>query len=202
MVIKKSGRLTFDELMSHFAISEPALRKHIHHLERKEFIKKESNKQKIGRPYYTYKLTSDGHRLFPNQNEQLPIQLLKDAETLYGTKMVNELLAKRMERERKNYEKECHTERLEEKLNDIVRMQRENGYMPEIHQHKGGGIELRNYHCPIYNVASSYHQVCTKEKTMYEQLFPNCTVEIQSNIVEGDHICQWIITPHAETETQ
>jgi predicted ArsR family transcriptional regulator len=202
LVLKKHGRITFEKLMSYFTISEPALRKHIRYLERKNFIKKEAHKQKIGRPYYTYKLTGEGHRLFSSENDQLPVQILKDAETLYGKNVVYELLAKRMEHERVNYEKASQSERLEEKVKEIVGMQLENGYMPEIHQRKDGGIELKNYHCPIYKLASSYRQVCTNEKTMYEELFPDCSVTIQSNIVEGDHVCKWIIIPKVEAGTK
>src|SRR5699024_11991911 len=94
-VIKKSGRITYDEIMVHFTISEIAVRKHLHELEKDGLIKKESVKQKIGRPYHVYELTGEGHTLFPNQYKQLPLDLLKDLEVLQGREAVSDLLRQR-----------------------------------------------------------------------------------------------------------
>lgn len=195
MLLKKNGSLTFEEIMSHFTISEPALRKHIHQLERENLIEKKSHKQKIGRPFYTYHLTKQAHQLFPNQNEQLPLQLLQDLEDLYGKSAVKKLLNQRMKREKNIYESNCDSDNLEEKLEEVVRIQNENGYMAELYKHENGVMELINYHCPIYNLAHSYGQVCANEKSMYEQLFPDFSIKIHSNIVAGDHACKWIFAP-------
>lgn len=194
-LLKKNESLTVNEIMSHFSISEPAVRKHIHELEKQQFIQKKAYKQKIGRPFYKYQLTKQGHKTFPNQNEKLPLELLKDLEELHGKQAVNELLTKRMEREIKQYKKEFKSDEFEAKVNETIRLQNDNGYMVEIHKNNNGEVEIINYHCPIMNIASTYHQVCENEKKMYETLFPNSNITLNSKIAAGDQTCKWIISP-------
>lgn len=198
MLLKKNESLTFEDIMSHFTISEPALRKHIHQLERQHLIEKKAHKQKIGRPYYTYQLTKQGHQLFP-QNDRLSLELLHDLENLYGRKAVNELFQERMEREKSTYEEICTSDAVEDRLEEVARLQSENGYMAEVRKYENGEIEMINYNCPIYKLARTYGQLCSNEKTMYEHLFPDRSVRMDSNIVAGDHTCRWIIAPK-ETE--
>src|SRR5699024_7223335 len=94
VILKRNKAITMDELMKFFTISEPAVRKHLHELENQELVKKSKHKQEIGRPYYTYELTNKGHGQFPNQYEQLPVELLQDLEELQGPESVKALLYK------------------------------------------------------------------------------------------------------------
>jgi len=193
-LLKKNKSLTMDEMMCHFSISEVAVRKHIHGLEQQKLVKKTSHKQKIGRPFYTYELTKIGHGTFPNQYESLPVELLQDLEEMQGTESVHALLLKRMEREKDQYERKLSSDNFDDKVMEVARLQNEKGYMVEIHETEEGQIELRNYHCPIANLASSYRQVCTNEKKIFETLFQESEVSAASNIAAGEHVCKWVIT--------
>src|SRR5690625_4751948 len=115
-ILKKDHRCTIKDIMVYFTISEIAVRKHIHELEQQGFIRKISNKQDIGRPFYMYELTDKGHKTFPNQYEKLPLELLRDLEDLQGTKMVDSLLEKRMERETSFFKQEIKTEDFDDKI--------------------------------------------------------------------------------------
>src|SRR5699024_12619087 len=95
-LLKREREMTIDEIMVNFYISEIVVRKNLHKLERDKYIEKESVKQKIGRPYYVFKLTKQGHQMFPNQQEQLPRELLKDLEAIQGKEAVSQLLKQRM----------------------------------------------------------------------------------------------------------
>ncbi|WP_156288521.1 helix-turn-helix transcriptional regulator [Oceanobacillus salinisoli] len=192
-IFKKNPAMTIGEIMKYFTISEIAVRKHIHELEQQGLVEKTSHKKKIGRPYFTYDLTKKGHDTFPNQLKTLPIDLLSDLEALQGPKAVYDVLEKRMEREKAYYESCIVTNSLEERIHQVAHIQNENGYMVEVEKTDDGDFELRNYNCPISNIASTYHQVCLNEKKMLEQLFSNSKVSAHSFITKGNHVCRWTI---------
>src|SRR5690625_486228 len=99
-ILKKDHKLTMKEIMAYFTISEIAVRRHIHELIQQGFLKKQSMKQEIGRPYYIYELTEKGHATFPNENDTLPLEILQDLEAVEGPQVVKKVLAKRMERDK------------------------------------------------------------------------------------------------------
>jgi len=199
-VLKKDHRCTMKEIMVYFTISEIAVRKQIHELEQRGFIRKISNKQDIGRPYYMYELTTKGHKTFPNQYEKLPLELLQDLEALQGTEMVDRLLKKRMEREASFFQDEIVTHDFDEKIAEVARLQDEKGYMVEYDQQADGSYEMKNFNCPILNIASSYNHICTHEKSMLQEIFPDSHVESHACITDGDHFCKWAITKPKSTE--
>jgi len=99
-ILKKDHKSTIKEIMDYFTISEIAVRRHLNELEQQGFITREEVKQEISRPYYVYLLTEKGHQTFPNQYEQLPIELLQDLEAVQGKQAVTEVLAQRLQREK------------------------------------------------------------------------------------------------------
>src|SRR5699024_5712189 len=174
-VLKKNNPLTMSEITSYFSISEAAIRKHLHELEKQQFIQKKTIKQEIGRPYHKYMLTDKGHSTFPNQYDTLPIELLRDLEDLYGEEAVSNLL-------------------------DIARIRDENGYMVEVEQTDRGDYIFKHYNCPIANIASEYDQVCENEKIVMEKIFPHSHVISHTCITKGDNVCKWTISRPAEDE--
>ncbi|MFA1821383.1 helix-turn-helix transcriptional regulator [Virgibacillus oceani] len=192
-ILKKDGVSTIGEIMEGFTISEIAVRKHIHELEQQGFIKKNTVKQKLGRPHHTYELTGKGHGTFPNQYEQLPVELLHDLEELQGKEAVEALLSKRMEREQEEMERTVGQESFEEKVNKVAGIQNEKGYMVEIETFDDGDYIFTNYNCPISNIASAYNQVCANEKKVFEEVFDTSEVVSQTCITKGHNFCRWVI---------
>ncbi|MFD2045156.1 helix-turn-helix transcriptional regulator [Ornithinibacillus salinisoli] len=192
-ILKKEHDLTIDGIMEYFTISEIAVRRHIHELENQGLIKRNTIKQKIGRPYYTYELTVEGHSTFPNQYDKLPVELLKDLEELQGSAAVNQLLIRRMEREKAYFEMEIKADNFDQRIAEVAKIQDEKGYMVEIEKTAEGHYEMKNYNCPISNIASCYKQVCDNEKHVFDELFAESEVIPRSCITNGDNFCKWII---------
>ncbi|MEI3599548.1 MULTISPECIES: helix-turn-helix transcriptional regulator [unclassified Oceanobacillus] len=193
VILKRNKAITMDELMKFFTISEPAVRKHLHELENQELVKKSKHKQEIGRPYYTYELTNKGHGQFPNQYEQLPVELLQDLEELQGPESVKALLYKRMEREQGQLLEKLDGKSFDEKAHALVEMQNDAGYMLEIEKTSDGDYILTNYNCPIVNIAKEYRHVCSNEKIMYNHVFDESEVRPEGYITTGAHVCKWVI---------
>src|SRR5690625_85033 len=190
----KSAESTIKEIMEPFTISETAVRKHIQELISTEFIKERVVKQEIGRPYHLYSLTSKGHATFPNQKDELPVDLLQDLEEVGGKTVVDELLLKRKEREEKELIQALEHLDVDKKISQLTALQNDKGYMMEYKKRADGNYEIINYNCPIYNLASSYKQVCQNENGMIKKIFIGEEVEANACIVKGDHYCGWILS--------
>ncbi|MFD1851218.1 helix-turn-helix transcriptional regulator [Oceanobacillus bengalensis] len=193
-VLKKNDENSINDIMQHFSISDIAVRKHIHELVQQGFVKKIAHKKKVGRPYFTYELTEKGHETFPNQNKDLPVELLHDLEDLQGPEAVKELLLKRMKRETTEYEERMRSETLDGKIAELASIQNEKGYMLEVEKIDKNQYEIRNYNCPIANISTLYSQVCHNEKSMLQKLFSGSEVATHSLITDGSHLCRWTIT--------
>ncbi|MBO1004994.1 helix-turn-helix transcriptional regulator [Pseudogracilibacillus auburnensis] len=193
-ILKKDNEISIKDLMEYFTISEIAVRRHLNDLIRQQFIKERVVKQNIGRPYHLYSLTKKGHDTFPNQYEQLPVELLKDLEMLQGKKAVHDVLKKRKEREETELEAELTKKSFGEKIEKMAEYQEEKGYMLEYEQTAEGHYEIKNFNCPIYNLANSYGIVCANEKDMYRKIFPNSEVISHSCMTKGSKYCCWTIT--------
>lgn len=192
-ILKKADRLTIREIMEHFAISEIAVRKQLHELVQRGFVKQISHKQKLGRPYLTYELSKKGHETFPNQYKTFPVELLEDLKELQGEQAVRKLLDKHGERERTYMDNVIQEDDLDKKLAEMVHVQNERGYMLEVMKTARGDIEIRNFNCPVAAIALCYDQMCMNEQKLYEEIFHESEVKAHSFITQGNHFCKWTI---------
>jgi DeoR family transcriptional regulator, suf operon transcriptional repressor len=192
-ILKRNHDLTIDGIMDYFTISEIAVRKHIHELENQGLIKKESIKQRIGRPTYSYELTESGNRVFPNHYESLPVELLKDLEELQGKEAVYSLLEKRMEKELAFFQTEIKSEDFEQTVTKVAELQEKRGYMVELDQKADGSYEMKHFNCPIANIANAYQRVCENEHRIFNSIFSESNVSCKSCMTNGDHYCNWMI---------
>jgi len=194
----KEHESTMKDIMEHFSISETAVRKHLQELISNGFVAERIVKQEIGRPFHLYSLTGKGHSIFPSQHEQLPIDLLNDLEEVGGKQVVNELLLKRREREEKELFSALAHEDFVGKIKKLTKLQNEKGYMMEFRETPEGNYEIVNYNCPIYNLASSYGQVCKNENGMIKKIFSEADVVSTSCIVTGGKYCGWLLSKQQE----
>lgn len=202
-LLKKEVKISMKDLSEHFTISEVALRRHINDLIRQNLVQEEEVKQEIGRPYFVYSLTREGHNTFPNQYDQLPVELLRDLEDLYGKEAIEKLLQRRKEREEKELSSHLEGLSFDEKVEKLFQFLEQKGYMLEYEKTDEGNYEIKNYHCPIYNISSNYNQVCRYEKELYKTLFPDSEVTDRSCMSKGNHHCYWVITnPEAKKAKQ
>lgn len=197
--LKKEYEVSMKELMMHFSISEVAVRKQLHDLIRQGFVRKRKVKADIGRPMLVYALTDKGHHTFPNQYKMLPKELLEDLEASLGKQAVHKLLSERKDREERELQSYMKDASFSEKLAKLVHYQEEKGYLIEMETRETGDVELKNFNCPIYHLASNYQMICTNEKDMYRNLFPDSKIMSSSCMTKGGKYCCWTITnPTAE----
>lgn len=193
-ILKKESEISIKDMMAYFTISNVAVRRHLNDLIREGFVREETVKQPIGRPYIIYSLTKKGHETFPEQYEKFSKDMLKDIEQIGGNEAVRAVLTARKDREENELKVLLANKNFDEKVELLYQLQDEKGYMHEIEQTASGDYVVRNYNCPIYSLASSHHEICSKEKEMYRQLLPNSNVQAQQYMAEGEQYCSWTIT--------
>jgi len=194
LVLKREGESTMKVIMEHFTISEIAIRRHLRELISQKFVSERSVKQEVGRPFHKYKLTTLGHNTFPNQDNSLPLEILKDVEVTLGREAVSNVLKERKKRESHSYESEVTGKAFKKQIEIVAEIQDEQGYMVEYSENNDGSFNIINYNCPVYNIASSYQEICHNEKEVLEKTFPNSTVISDSRIVDGKKNCCWTVS--------
>lgn len=199
-LLKRNHEMTIDGFMEYFSISEIAIRKHIHELENQGLIKAYSRKQKIGRPRNYYELTESANRLFPNQYESLPVELLRDLEELQGEDAVLTLLEKRMQKELVFFQSEISSTNFDDKVARVAELQEKRGYMVEVEKKVDGSYEMKHFNCPIANIANAYEQVCKNEHKVFRKIFSDSYVDCSACMTSGDHYCNWVIHFPSENE--
>lgn len=192
-VLKMNGEQTIKDIMEHFTISEIAVRRHLQELVREGFVQREKNVQEIGRPYYTYMLTDQGHDTFPNYERMMSVELLEDLEELYGEEAVNELLGKWKEREHALIKSQMKTDDFDEQIKQVAKIREDLGYMVQVEELDEGDYVLQYFNCPVSTVACAYKQLCTKEMEIFEEIFSESEIKVKSMITKGDHYCTWKI---------
>ena len=194
LVLKKEGESTMKAIMKHFTISEIAVRRHLRELITQGFLVERSVKQEVGRPFHKYKLTSVGHETFPTQDDSLPLELLIDIESTLGREAVSTVLEERKKRESYSYQNEIPGRSFDEQIEKVAELQDAEGYMVEYTKNLDGSYEIVNYNCPVYNIASSYDEVCHNEIDVLQKTFPNSEVISHSRIIDGKKNCCWTIS--------
>jgi len=193
-VLKKENRSSIKDLADHILISEVAIRRHINDMLRRGFVREEEVRQEIGRPYFVYSLTKEGHQTFPNQYEEMPVEFLQDVEALYGKEAVVNVLKQRKKREQAELLACLEEKDFDEKVVELVGQLENKGYMVDYTKSETGDYQIHNFHCPIFNVASKYNIVCDNEREMYKKLFPDSNVTDLCCMSRGSNQCHWTIT--------
>lgn len=193
-ILKKDNGLSIKEMMDYFSISNVAVRRHLNDLIREGFVTERTVKQEIGRPFMMYSLTGKGHQTFPNQYEQFSMEMLQDIEELKGESAVQDILHVRKERETSELTAQLVDLDFDEKIERLCTFQDGRGYMHEFEQTASGDYIIKNYNCPIFTLATSHQVICSNEKEMYREVFPDSNVKAHSYMSEGEKYCCWTIT--------
>ncbi|MBS2773158.1 transcriptional regulator [Anoxybacillus rupiensis] len=192
-LLKIEKRLTAGELAKRLEVSEMAVRRHLHTLERDGLVQATLVRQAMGRPTNVYELSEKGEERFPQHYKQLTMDLLKELEHVAGAEMLERLFRARTERLKATYERDFQKKTFEQKMKRLLKLQNEQGYMAKVKRDEDGTYHLIAYHCPISEVAKEYHSVCSCEQQLFRQLLDTSEVVLRTCITKGDDMCRYQI---------
>jgi len=191
--IKRSQPVTVKELSSAFAVSTNAVRRHLKELELDGSVHYGREQRGMGAPAYAYRLTARGEALFPNRYEEALKGLLQNIEERAGRGEISRLFVDQFRERAERLKTELADQPVEARLQRLVRMLSEEGYMAEWNS-RGGDLRLAEHNCAIRSVAERYPEVCAAERRFLTEVLA-AQVERRTHITEGSNACEYTITP-------
>lgn len=192
--LKKEKKLTISQLLEGFNITDIALRRHIHQLERDGLVTSSVEKQELGRPFYVYELTEKGDGLFPSHYQQLSEDLLQQIKELNGEDFIYQLFRSRAEKDKQEYQ--LHLEGLasfEDRVNALANAQTNKGYMTELNHPSEETFVLEQYNCPISSIAKEYQAICQIEADLFQEVLGEGKVSPVNCMTNGSKCCSFLI---------
>lgn len=199
-LLKMKGPLTISALAEELGITEMGVRRHVLQLEQESLVRTKVVRQAMGRPMHVYSLTERAEDHFPKSYHNLALELLRELDHGSGVDAVNMLFEGRKRRMLAQYSKVMESRELEERVAELSTIQNAGGYMAEWSKEEDGSYTLREYNCPIRQVATQYRKACQCEQHLFEELL-EAKVTRSECMAEGGQCCRYAITPNPKQET-
>ncbi|RQW11351.1 transcriptional regulator [Paenibacillus rhizophilus] len=193
-LLKMKGPLTIGALAEELGITEMGVRRHVLQLEREGLARNKIVRQAMGRPMHMYSLTERAEDHFPKNYHNLALELLRELDHTSGTEAVNVLFEGRRRRLLAQYSPMMERRNLEERVAELSAIQNSGGYMAEWDREADGSYVLREYNCPIRQVAVQYSRACQCEQHLFEELL-GATVSRSECMADGGQCCKYSIKP-------
>ncbi|MFC5529890.1 helix-turn-helix transcriptional regulator [Cohnella yongneupensis] len=195
-LLKTGGKCTVSELSIALSITEMAVRRHLHAMEKDGIVGVTTVRQAMGRPLYRYALTAQADDYFPKNYSQLTLDLLAELEEqAEGTAVIDRMFQGRRDKLAQRYEERMRHRPLEDRVRELALIQNGGGYMATWERaEENGGFALHEYNCPIAHIANQFRQACHCEQQLFAQLL-EADVERTECLADGGGRCTYAIKP-------
>ncbi|MCP3774975.1 transcriptional regulator [Paenibacillus sp. MZ04-78.2] len=191
-LLKKRGKISVQEAAEQLGISGVAVRRHIHELQKDQYVQTNIQRQSAGRPTYLYSLTEKAGALFANGYDALVTDLIDEVKDKFGVNQVSRLFDRRKEKWLQKHEDSFQGLDLEKRVERLARLQEQEGYMVKVEKRGDGTFVFEEANCPIYQVAVRYRQACQCELSLFQALLAVPVVRTEC-MAEGGRKCQYRI---------
>lgn len=193
-LIKSKGIITLDEAVENTGLAKTTLREHFLQLENDGYAERTFERDGPGRPSLQYELTSKGHRLYPSYEPKLAgkfIQYLKEE----GEEEKIEAFFEKFWEERflkaKNRMDRFAPDQTKERLQALVEMLEEEGFMPEFElDEQREEITIKECNCPFSEIVKETRLPCKLEALFFKKILGD-EARRTSHIAEGDYSCTY-----------
>ncbi|RKD92604.1 helix-turn-helix transcriptional regulator [Mangrovibacterium diazotrophicum] len=190
--LKMRGPQSAAVLSKAFEITNEGARLHLKKLMDDGLVESEKVSKGVGRPTVLYGLSAKGYERFPNTHAELTVQLLSSIKGILGQDALDQLIAAREQATTRRYEEalgQCTD--VEDKLNRLVEIRSEEGYMAEWEKDDEGYLLMEN-HCPICAAATECQGFCRAELNTFRLAMGNqFQVDRTEHIVKGERRCSY-----------
>jgi predicted ArsR family transcriptional regulator len=190
-LMRINGGRTARQLADDLGITSMGVRRHLMTLERDGLVSAQTKRQPAGRPTFVYQLTDEGYDTFPRNYHLLATQLLDAVRSRAGEAKVEDLFAGRMDQLVAQYEPRMRGKDLAGRVEELARIQDENGYM-SIWEKVEGGYLLREQNCAIYRVACRFQEACQYEIELFRRLLDAEVTRVEHQ-AKGDLSCTYLV---------
>jgi predicted ArsR family transcriptional regulator len=189
-LLKTCGSQTAGELAAALGVSAVAVRKHLDALEREGALSITLVHQPMGRPAYRYSLTEAADGYFPQGHRELLLGML-GALDREDPQAVERLFDTCASDAGGRYRTRLAGKTLPAQVAELARLREEEGYLSSV-EHRGATIVMREYHCPIRDVAARYPAACRCEQELFRELLGR-EVRCSATMLDGAPACVYEI---------
>lgn len=196
--LRRATGLTADQLAEGLGLTAMAVRKHLAALQAEGLLVARVERRPVGRPVHLYALAPAAQEAFPQQYQDLTIELLGDLRALDGGETVDRLFRRRAERAYECLAPAVAARPLPERLGLIADYLDGQGYLADWEATPEGDYLLREHNCAIYGVAQCAPEACACELDLIQRLVPDATIARERRIVDGDSYCCYRLRPRGD----
>ncbi len=192
LTLKRRGQCSMETLASELFLSSGAVRQNLAGLGAQGIVEYTAERAGPGRPRHLYQLTGDGHRLFPEIYHSVADALATAVEGL-GSDVSEKVFDRVAESLFSTLMFRVEGRTPEQRLEELVAVLDENGYLPESRQVVPGTHELTVSNCPIFELARHHPATCEAELRCIQFAAGDATVKRTESLMQGDSRCTFII---------
>lgn len=194
-LMKTKGPQDAETLAASVGISAMAVRQHLYEMQTERLVRYEEESRPRGRPAKMWTLTAEADEFYPNGHAQLIVSLLKSMSKTFGDSGLDDLLRTRAREQAREYKKRVkRSMSLRKRLDELVHIRTEEGYMAELEVCGKGKYLLLENHCPICEAAASCQGLCAAELDVFKDVLGTSVhVERVDHIQQGARRCAYRI---------
>jgi DeoR family suf operon transcriptional repressor len=198
--IQVRGQASIKDVAGDLGVTASAVRQHLAQLEASGAVRADKVREGVGRPYYVYAVTPEGHNLFHKDYGELARLLLSLLLDEVGRDRdagaVQEVMSRISGRLSDLYRDAVSGESLIERLEAWAAILEQRGVTVQIEETEDG-FELREYGCPYQSVAFQNRVACELERRVMARLLAP-GVELKNCVLDGHHGCRFRIVQNGK----
>lgn len=182
------------DIADHLGVTKTAAKEHIIKLEHMDLITFQDAKGSVGRPKRSYKLTENGHEIFPKQYSWLSSVLLELLAEDLGPNMVSRIMKDLGKKVASSMSDRFKNKSDPQLLKEITKAMNELGYRSFLKQsdiRKGAILEASN--CVYHKTAKEHPELCQFDIQFLESA-SGMKVKLESCIARGGAICRFCLS--------
>jgi predicted ArsR family transcriptional regulator len=180
---------TVESLCAQLRISHNAVRQHLSALIARRYVERTQSKPSGGRPTACYRLTAEGHALFPRHYGVIATALLAQLHAQLGDDAMENML-RELGRHLGSHEiAPLPDTPPEEVVHGIAQKLDMLGYEATAARH-GAEWQIEAFNCVFHALAKQYPQVC-KFDLAYMEAASGRRIHHMECIVRGGHVCRF-----------
>lgn len=192
LLMKRHGAISLHDASAATGLTRPTLRQHLGQLERDRLVERSTRRQARGRPSLRYALTPEAEALFPSRDGALLGHLLGFLQE-HGEDDLIEAFFERYwgERLREVQHRLGRADDEEARLEVLLEILREQGFMPEARRDEGG-LVVRECNCPFPEAVRRTHLPCRLEARFFRDVLGE-EVRRVAYIPDGSPACTYAL---------
>ena len=191
-LLRRRGQMTAAELSESLGIGAVGVRQHIALLERDDLVYTAAVRRGVGRPSHLYALTAAAEALFPRRYDRMLMDALEFISEQGGSAAIDSFFARRRSKLAEQYAPRLAGRPRAAQVAALAEILTEQGYMAEWRELPDGAFALVEHNCPVDCAAREYHQACSHELALYEDILGIPLVR-EETISEGGACCRYRI---------